>query len=124
MDNEGWDADELARETGLGASQIRMWASAESDIKIRDLRRLSAKFKLPMSVLYMAEAPDVAVPPYCRRDRSGRGECRPLRGMLDAVRRRATSKAARQRCCAIWEGTQSPTCMRRRSGRAPRRRRP
>ena len=87
MDNEGWDADELARETGLGASQIRMWASAESDIKIRDLRRLSAKFKRPMSVLYMAEAPDVAVPPYCRRDGSGRGEARPSRGTLDVVRK-------------------------------------
>ena len=87
MDNEGWDADELARETGLGASQIRRWASVESDIRIRDLRRMSAKFKRPMSVLYMAEAPKVAVPPYCSRDGSGRGAARPSRGMLDVVRK-------------------------------------
>lgn len=87
MDNEGWEADELAKETNLSASQIRRWASVESDISIRDLRRMSAKFKRPMSVLYMAEAPKVAVPPYCGRDGSGRGAARPSRGMLDVVRK-------------------------------------
>ena len=111
MDNEGWDADELARETGLGASQIRMWASAESDIKIRDLRRMSAKFKRPMSVLYMAEAPDVGVPPYCRRDGSGRGECRPSRGMLDVVRKaRYLQGSAAEMLCYMGRDARPDVC--------------
>ena len=87
MDNEGWEADELARETNLSASQIRRWASAESDISIRDLRRMSAKFKRPMSVLYMAEAPDVAVPPHYRRSGGDKAAAGPSRGALDVIRK-------------------------------------
>ena len=88
MDNEGWEADELARETNLSASQIRRWASAESNISIRDLRRMSAKFKRPLSVLYMAEAPDVTVPPHYRRGGGvGKAAAGPSRGALDVIRK-------------------------------------
>ena len=125
MDNEGWEADELARETNLSASQIRRWASAESDISIRDLRGMPAKFKRPMSVLYMAEAPDVTVPPHYRRGVGGeKAAAGPSRGALDVIRKARYLKAARQRCCATWAGTQGPKCARRPSGRAPRGRRP
>ena len=88
MENEGWEADELAKETNLSASQIRRWASVESDIAIRDLRRMSAKFKRPMSVLYMAEAPKVTVPPHYRHGgEGGRAATKPSRGALDVIRK-------------------------------------
>ena len=85
MDNEGWDADELAREAGLSASQIRRWASSESDISLGDLRRMSAMFKRSVSVFFMPEAPDVSVPPFYRR--SGRAAPRMSREMLNVVRK-------------------------------------
>lgn len=88
MDNEGWSAEELAAESGLSASQVRRWASAESDISIRDLRRMSGNFKRPMSVLFMGEPPAVTVPSFRRAD-GGRGENVPprlSRGALDVIR--------------------------------------
>ena len=85
MDNEGWDADELAREAGLSASQIRTWISSESDISLGDLRRMSAMFNRSMSVLLMPEAPDVPIPPLYRR--SGRAAPRMSREMLNVVRK-------------------------------------
>ena len=85
MDNEGWDADELAREAGLSASQIRMWASSESDISLGDLRRMSALFRRSVSALFMPDAPDVSLPPFYRR--GGRAASRMSRGMLNVVRK-------------------------------------
>ena len=88
MDNEGWSAEELAAESGLSASQVRRWASAESDIGIRDLERMSGNFKRPMSALFMGEVPAVTVPSLRRAD-GGRGERGPprlSRGALDVIR--------------------------------------
>ena len=88
MDNEGWSAEELAAESGLSASQVRRWASAESDISIRDLERMSGNFRRPMSVLFMGEAPAVTVPSLRRADggRGERGPSRLSRGALDVIR--------------------------------------
>lgn len=85
MDNEGWNADELAKESGLSASQIRLWTSTESDISIRDLRKMSDNFKRSMSVLFMDEVPSVGVPRF--RQAGGEEEARRLsRGTLDVIR--------------------------------------
>lgn len=88
MDNEGWSAEELAAESGLSASQVRRWASAESDISIRDLKRMSGNFKRPMSVLFMGEVPAVTVPSFRRADggRGKKGPSRLSRGALDVIR--------------------------------------
>lgn len=86
MDNEGWNADELARESGLSASQIQLWTSIESDISIKDLKKMSGNFRRPMSVLFMSEAPETAVPRF-RRDDGGNGATpRPSRDMLNVIR--------------------------------------
>ena len=87
MDNEGWEVDELASEAGLSALQLRKWVSSESDISLGDLRKMSDKFRRPMSVLFMAEAPDTVIPPRYRR-RCGGGQAKPRmsRDMLDVIR--------------------------------------
>ena len=85
MDNEGWDADELAREAGLSASQIRTWMSTESDISLGDLEKMSSEFNRSMSVLFMPEVPDVSIPPLYRR--SGRAASGMSREMLNVVRK-------------------------------------
>ena len=86
MDNEGWSADELAAESGLSASQVQRWTSAESDISISDLRRMSKNFKRPMSVLFMGEAPAVTIPSLRRGGGGDRGPTRLSRGALDVIR--------------------------------------
>lgn len=87
MDNEGWEVDELAREAGLSAPQLRRWVSSESDISLGDLRKMSDKFRRPMSVLFMAEAPTTTIPPQYRR-RCGDGPAKPRmsRDMLNVIR--------------------------------------
>lgn len=86
MDNEGWNADELAGESGLSASQIQLWASIESDISIKDLRKMSGNFRRPMSVLFMSEAPETAVPRFRRNDGMDGASPRPSRDMLNVIR--------------------------------------
>ena len=85
MDNEGWNADELAKESGLSASQIRLWTSTESDIGIRDLRKMSDNFKRSMSVLFMDEVPSVGVPRF-RQAGCEEGARRFSRDTLDVIR--------------------------------------
>lgn len=87
MDNEGWEVDELAREAGLSALQLRKWVSSESDISLDDIRKMSDKFRRPMSVLFMAEAPDTVIPPQYRKC-CGDGQAKPRmsRDMLDVIR--------------------------------------
>ena len=86
MDNEGWNADELARESGLSASQIQLWASTESDISIGDLRKISNNFKRSMSALFMDEVPDVDIPRFRRIGVNEAGTRRLSRGSLDVIR--------------------------------------
>ena len=86
MDNEGWNADELAKESGLSASQIQRWTSAESDISIRDLRKMSGNFKRSMSALFMDEVPAVGVPRFRRIGGDEEGARRLSRGTLDVIR--------------------------------------
>lgn len=86
MDNEGWDAYELAKESGLSASQIQRWTSAESDISIRDLRKMSGNFKRSMSTLFMDEVPEVGVPRFRRIGGDEEGARRLSRGTLDVIR--------------------------------------
>ena len=107
MDNEGWDADELAREAGLSASQIRRWASIESDICLGDLEKMSTKFKRPLSVLLMPDAPDISIPPYYRRNaRNGRAAPRMSREMLNVVRKaRFVQENAAELLCDMRQST-------------------
>lgn len=87
MENEGWEVDELAREAGLSALQLRRWVSSESDISLDDIRKMSDKFRRPMSVLFMAEAPTTTIPPQYRRCRGEeRTKPRMSRDMLDVIR--------------------------------------
>ena len=86
MDNEGWNADELARETGISASQIRRWTSIESGIDIGDIRKIAAAFRRSMSALFMDEAPAVGVPSRRQAGGGGGGARRLSRGALDVVR--------------------------------------
>lgn len=112
MDNEGWKVGELAKETKLSASQIRMWTSAESDISIRDLRKMSAKFKRSMSVLYMAEAPKVAIPPFYRRSGGGgQGTARPSRSVLSVIRKaRYVQGNAAELLCEMGRSAKPDVC--------------
>lgn len=86
MDSEGWEADELAGAAGLSAERMRAWMAEESHISMRDLKRMAARFRRPMSVLLMAEAPATAVPPY-RRGGGPAAGARLSRAALDVVRR-------------------------------------
>lgn len=86
MDNEGWEVDELAGVSGLSPERIRRWTTAESYISMRDLKRMSARFKRPMSVLLMAEAPATTVPRY-RRGNGSAAVTRPSRAVLEVIRR-------------------------------------
>ena len=88
MDSEGWEVDELAGETGLDPERMRRWTAIESDVSLRDLRRMSSRFRRPLSVLLMAEAPPTTVPRYRRRG-AGRdaGVARLSRPVLEVVRR-------------------------------------
>lgn len=87
MDNEGWEVDELAREANLNAPQLRKWVSSESDISIGDIRKMSDKFRRPMSTLFMAKAPTTTIPPQYRRSRgAGQAEPRMSRDMLNVIR--------------------------------------
>ena len=87
LDSEGWEVDELAGETGLDPDRMRRWTTAESDVSLRDLRKMSSKFRRPMSVLLMAEVPPTTVPRYRRRG-GGRGAGGKLsRPVLEVVRK-------------------------------------
>lgn len=86
MDNEGWGVDELAGASGLSPERIREWTAAESYISIRDLKKMSAKFRRPMSVLLMAEAPATTVPRY-RRGVGPAAESLPSREVLEVIRK-------------------------------------
>ena len=85
MDNEGWEVDELAAASGLSPERIRRWTTAESYISMRDLKKMSAMFTRPMSVLLLAEAPPTTVPRY-RRGGSEAGT-RPSRAVLEVIRK-------------------------------------
>lgn len=86
LDSEGWEVDELAGETGLDPDRMRRWATAESNVSLRDLRKMSSKFRRPMSVLLMAEAPPTTVPRYRRRGGDPAG-ARLSRPVLEVIRR-------------------------------------
>lgn len=86
MDNEGWEVDELAGASGLSPERIRGWTTTESYISMHDLKKMSAKFRRPMSVLLMAEAPATTVPRYRRGGGSAAGS-RPPRAVLEVIRR-------------------------------------
>ena len=87
MDSEGWEVDELAGETGLDPERMRRWTAIESDVSLRDLRRMSSKFRRPLSVLLMAEAPPTTVPRYRRRGAGQGAGARLSRPVLEVVRR-------------------------------------
>lgn len=87
LESEGWEVDELAGETGLDPERMRRWATVESDVSLRDLKRMSSKFRRPMSVLLMAEAPATTVPPYRRRGAGFAEGARLSRPVLEVVRR-------------------------------------
>ena len=86
LDSEGWEVDELAGETGLDPDRMRRWTTAESDVSLRDLKRMSSKFRRPMSVLLMAEVPPTTVPRYRRRGGDPAG-ARLSRPVLEVIRR-------------------------------------
>ena len=87
MDSEGWEVDELAVETGLDPERMRRWTAIESDVSLRDLKRMSRKFRRPLSVLLMAEAPPTTVPRYRRRGAGQGAGARLSRPVLEVVRR-------------------------------------
>ena len=86
MDSEGWEVDELAEESGLSPESIRRWTTAESDVSLHDLKKMSARFTRPLSTLFMAEAPATTVPKYRRSGGSAQG-AKLSRKVLEVVRR-------------------------------------
>ncbi len=86
MDNEGWEVDELAAETGLDPERMRRWTTAESYVSLRDLKKMSSRFRRPMSVLLMAEAPTTTVPKYRRQGGDAMGT-RLSRPVLEVIRK-------------------------------------
>ena len=84
MDNEGWEVDELAEESGLSPERIRRWTTAESDVSLRDLKKMSARFTRPLSVLLMAEAPATMLPQYRGEPAAG---TRLSRKVLEVIRK-------------------------------------
>ena len=65
---------------------IRRWTTTESDISMRDLKKMSSRFRRPLSVLLMAKAPATTVPMY-RRSGDPAAGARPPRAVLEVIRK-------------------------------------
>lgn len=119
MESEGWEVDELAGETGLDPERMRRWATVESDVSLRDLKRMSSKFRRPMSVILMAEAPATTVPPYRRRGAGSAEGARLSRPVLEVVRRARFVQCNAAEMLDAMDGNAGPSVRRATLGQSP-----
>lgn len=57
MAGSGWDVGELSEKTNIESESILRWVKHSTDIRVRDLRKISKTIKIPLSVLLLPEPP-------------------------------------------------------------------